>query len=65
MEHNIRVLAKYYTRISLKHFAGLLNLDEKESEKMLCEQVVKATVTAKIDRLDGKKIIELFFGGKS
>jgi len=53
VEHNIRVLAKYYTRISLRHFADLLHLDIKESEKRLCEQVVKATVTAKIDRLDG------------
>ena len=53
VEHNIRVLAKYYTRISLQHFSDLLHLDVKESEKRLCEQVVKGTVTAKIDRLDG------------
>ncbi|XP_063682947.1 26S proteasome non-ATPase regulatory subunit 12-like [Bolinopsis microptera] len=53
VEHNIRVLAKYYTRISMQHFADLLHLDSKEAEKRLCEQVVKDTVTAKIDRLDG------------
>lgn len=53
VEHNIRVLAKYYTRISTQHFANLLHLDPKEAEKRLCEQVVKAVVTAKIDRLDG------------
>ena len=29
VEHNIRVLAKYYTRISIKHFADLLHLDLK------------------------------------
>lgn len=53
VEHNIRVLSRYYTRISLSHFANLLHLEEKEAEKRLCEQVVKGTVTAKIDRLDG------------
>ena len=29
VEHNIRVLAKYYTRISMQHFADLLHLDTK------------------------------------
>lgn len=53
VQHNIRVLAKYYTRISVSHFANLLHLDLQEAEKRLCEQVVKGTVTAKIDRLDG------------
>lgn len=53
VEHNIRVLAKYYTRITMPHFANLLHLHNKEAEKRLCEQVVKGTVTAKIDRLDG------------
>jgi len=53
VEHNIRVLAKYYTRISLQRFTQLLDLDLKEAEKRLCDQVVKGTVCAKIDRLDG------------
>ena len=29
VEHNIRVLAKYYTRISLQRFTQLLDLDLK------------------------------------
>jgi len=53
VEHNIRVLSKYYTRITLGHFSKLLHLDLKEAEKRLCEQVVKGVVYAKINRLDG------------
>ena len=50
---NIRMMAKYYTRIHLKRMAELLDLSVKESEEFLCQLVVSGTVTAKMDRLEG------------
>ncbi|GBL97052.1 26S proteasome non-ATPase regulatory subunit 12 [Araneus ventricosus] len=53
VEHNIRIMAKYYTRITLKRMAELLDLNEAETEEMLSNLVVNKTVWAKIDRLEG------------
>ncbi|XP_076062072.1 regulatory particle non-ATPase 5 isoform X2 [Oratosquilla oratoria] len=52
VEHNIRMMAKYYTRIYLSRMAQLLDLSVKETEEFLCQLVVSGTVTAKMDRLD-------------
>lgn len=53
VEHNIRVMAKYYTRIRMKRMAELLELSESEAEEFLSNLVVKKTVFAKVDRLAG------------
>lgn len=53
VEHNIRMMAKYYTRIHLKRMAELLDLSIKESEEFLCQLVVSGTVVARMDRLEG------------
>ncbi|XP_071548473.1 26S proteasome non-ATPase regulatory subunit 12 [Panulirus ornatus] len=53
VEHNIRMMAKYYTRIHLKRMAELLDLSVKESEEFLCQLVVSGTVIARMDRLEG------------
>ncbi|KAL0278604.1 UNVERIFIED_CONTAM: hypothetical protein PYX00_000376 [Menopon gallinae] len=53
VEHNIRVMAKYYTRITLKRMAQLLDLPVDETEEFLSNLVVKKTVEAKMDRPDG------------
>nr|CAB3265238.1 26S proteasome non-ATPase regulatory subunit 12-like [Phallusia mammillata] len=53
IEHNIRVMAKYYTRITSKRMAMLLNLSVEEAEEYLAKLVVNKTVFAKIDRLSG------------
>jgi 26S proteasome regulatory subunit N5 len=45
IEHNVRVVAKYYTRIQLGRLTQLLDLTEEETERYLSE-----LVTAKIDR---------------
>ena len=55
VEHNIRVIAKYYTRITLKRMAELLALSENETEDFLSSMVVKGAVEAKTDRLEGKE----------
>lgn len=53
VEHNIRVMAKYYTRMHIRRMAELLDLSEGETEEFLSSLVVKKTVQAKIDRLVG------------
>ncbi|XP_038068360.1 26S proteasome non-ATPase regulatory subunit 12-like isoform X1 [Patiria miniata] len=53
VEHNIRVMAKYYTRITLTRMAELLELAESEAEEFLSNLVIKKTIYAKVDRLDG------------
>ncbi len=53
VEHNIRIMAKYYTRVTLKRMAELLSLSTEESEDFLSAMVVAGTVEAKTDRLEG------------
>eukprot|EP00088_Acartia_fossae_P060400 TRINITY_DN7231_c0_g2_i1.p1 TRINITY_DN7231_c0_g2~~TRINITY_DN7231_c0_g2_i1.p1 ORF type:complete len:289 (-),score=104.84 TRINITY_DN7231_c0_g2_i1:86-952(-) len=53
VEHNIRIMAKYYTRITLARMAELLALPESKAEDCLSEMVVSGAVTAKTDRLEG------------
>lgn len=53
VEHNIRVMSQYYTRITLQRMSQLLDLSEKGTEDVLSELVVANRVWAKIDRLAG------------
>lgn len=53
VEHNIRIMAKYYTRVSLKRMSNLLDLEDKKVEEVLCSMVVAGTVQGKIDRPSG------------
>lgn len=50
IEHNVRVVAKYYTRIQMSRLTQLLDLTEEETEKYISELVTAKTVYAKIDR---------------
>ncbi|KAL8671671.1 MAG: hypothetical protein Q9168_003819 [Polycauliona sp. 1 TL-2023] len=50
IEHNVRVLAKYYTRIRFPRLTQLLDLDEEETESYISQLVTAKTVYAKIDR---------------
>ncbi|KAL5018614.1 hypothetical protein ScPMuIL_004336 [Solemya velum] len=53
VENNIRVMARYYTRVRMKRMAELLDLAEAETEEFLSNLVVNKTVQAKVDRLQG------------
>lgn len=53
IEHNVRVVAKYYTRIQTKRLTELLDLSEDETEKYISELVTSKTVYARIDRPAG------------
>lgn len=50
IEHNVRVVAEYYTRIQMSRLTELLDLTEDETEKYISELVTAKTVYAKIDR---------------
>lgn len=53
IEHNVRVVAKYYTRIQMGRLTQLLDLNEDETEKYISQLVTAKTVYAKIDRPAG------------
>lgn len=53
VEHNIRMMAQYYTKIRLTRMSQLLALTEAETEDCLSDMVVAGTVSAKTDRLEG------------
>ena len=50
IEHNIRVIATYYTRITTFRFAELLELDNDQAEQQLSRLVVSKQTYARIDR---------------
>jgi 26S proteasome regulatory subunit N5 len=53
VEHNIRIISMYYSRITTKRLANLLNLNEDETEQFVSKMVQLKTISAKIDRIDG------------
>lgn len=53
IEHNIRVIAKCFTRIRTQRMADHLDLSLENMEKHVSELVVKGQIWARIDRLSG------------
>lgn len=51
IEHNTRTIAAFYSQITLKRFAELLDLEQSEAERVLCKLVTGKMVQAKIDRI--------------
>lgn len=52
IQHNIRVVSKYYTDIQMGRLAQFLGVEVPEMEKHLSDMVVAGDVFAKIDRLE-------------
>lgn len=50
IEHNVRVVAQYYTRITIARLCTLLDLSEPETESYISDLVTGKTVYARIDR---------------
>jgi 26S proteasome regulatory subunit N5 len=50
IEHNVRVIAKYYTRIHFARLTTLLDLPAAETEKYISDLVTSKTIYARIDR---------------
>jgi 26S proteasome regulatory subunit N5 len=53
VQHNIRVIAKYYSRISSKRLSQFLSVSEQDTERYVSDMVTSAEIYARIDRLDG------------
>lgn len=53
IEHNIRVIEKYYNRITIKRLTEMLDMSAQETEEALSRLVSSKTIYCKIDRLDG------------
>ncbi|KAJ7193362.1 PCI domain-containing protein [Mycena pura] len=53
IEHNVRVVAQYYTRITLPRLTSLLDLDQKQTEETIARLVVSGTIWARTDRPAG------------
>jgi 26S proteasome regulatory subunit N5 len=53
IEHNVRVIAKYYTRITFPRLTSLLDLPPAETEKYISDLVTSKTIYARIDRPAG------------
>ncbi|KAF7303212.1 26S proteasome non-ATPase regulatory subunit 12 [Mycena kentingensis (nom. inval.)] len=53
IEHNVRVVEQYYTRITLTRLTSLLDLDQKQTEETISRLVVAGTIWARIDRPAG------------
>ncbi|CAG0914179.1 unnamed protein product [Notodromas monacha] len=53
VEHNIRVMAQYYTRITLARMSQLIELPVDKTEQFLSDLVSSGTVQAKTDRPSG------------
>lgn len=50
---NVRVIAEYYTRITLPRLTSLLDLTPQQAEEVLSRLVVSGTVWARVDRPAG------------
>lgn len=50
IEHNLRVISKYYTRITLPRLNELLDLDEVKTESFISDLVNQGVIYAKINR---------------
>jgi len=53
VQHNIRVIGQYYSRITTARFSQLLHLDNNKAEIFLSEMVTSKQLYAKIDRNAG------------
>ena len=53
IQHNIRIISKYYDRVLLKRMAQLVGVDDYTVETELCDAINHKLVNAKIDRLNG------------
>eukprot|EP01092_Planopodium_desertum_P014963 TRINITY_DN7724_c0_g1_i1.p1 TRINITY_DN7724_c0_g1~~TRINITY_DN7724_c0_g1_i1.p1 ORF type:complete len:138 (-),score=12.09 TRINITY_DN7724_c0_g1_i1:50-463(-) len=53
IEHNVRVIEKYYKRIRIARMSKLLHLSAEETETFVSRLVVEKAIWARIDRPSG------------
>ena len=52
IQHNLRVVERYYCRINIKTLSKLIGVPEDRAEQELCDMVVNKRIAAKINRLE-------------
>jgi 26S proteasome regulatory subunit N5 len=52
IEHNIRVIAAYYRRLTLERLAELVGMPPDDTEEFLCTMVSDKLVSARVNRMD-------------
>lgn len=57
VQHNLRVIEKYYSRISLARMSQLVGVSIERTENELGDMVVNGRISAKINRLAGEVTI--------
>jgi len=53
IQHNLKVVAKFYNRVTLNRLTQLFSVTTKEVEVQLCELITSKQISAKIDRPAG------------
>mmetsp|Transcript_22629 Transcript_22629/g.63568 ORF Transcript_22629/g.63568 Transcript_22629/m.63568 type:complete len:468 (+) Transcript_22629:101-1504(+) len=53
VEHNIRVISAYYSRIEMDRLCGFLSRTEEETERCVADLVASKSIYARINRADG------------
>lgn len=53
VQHNIRTIENYYSRVSLARMSQLVGVSVERTEKELGDMVVNKRIAAKINRLEG------------
>jgi len=53
IQHNIRVIEKYYSKVKLARMANLIGVSFERAEVELADMVVNKRVLAKINRMEG------------
>jgi|TARA_B110000285_G_C15063480_1_gene583704 26S proteasome regulatory subunit N5 len=51
IQHNLRVIEKYYCKIKISTLSRLIGVPEDRTEAEICDMVVNKKITAKINRL--------------
>lgn len=52
IQHNLRVVDKYYSKINISTLSKLIGVPEERAESELCDMVVNKRINAKINRLE-------------
>lgn len=52
IQHNIRIIEMYYSRVKIATLANLIGVAEDRAEAELCDMVVNKRISAKINRLE-------------
>lgn len=53
IEHNLRIIAKYYREVSISRLVQLLKCSTEKVEELLCGLVVQKAIYARINRPTG------------